>query len=485
MKKSFAILLIVMLLAVTGCQKTPETPIVVGKNQEEMIEKAEQPLPTEKQELPLTERYETKEHLKKTITEMDGKLIIEVDAEVSVPDAEEMPIVKITPANFSQEEIYSMIESLCGETPMYKGRSVYAKKEIAESLVMLNRELETAGDPDEVLAMIAEYEAEYETAPETIEDERSDGTLRENREELGDGTFLGTYTSAFGVEFPNKPYGYRGKQYSVFNNSNQTEAIEYEDLNGKKQKRFPDYQASFEFCEEQRYLAASGDYWEAERRVITGADDMTAEELQKIVITPEEAIKKAEMFFAENGISAAVDHVLFVDAEAPFYEINCTRTVNGANLTFGGEGTGGDGYAPYWVYERMQFWVSQDGLIYFVWRSPYEINEAVVENASLMSFSDIEDIFYKMMTTIYGPAAKTEDQTVINVSRVNLRLQRIKSQDSYTEGLLIPVWCFYGEKQVDESVENPGMVADWERGYVPLLTINAVDGSVINPEEGY
>lgn len=457
----------------------------MGKNQEAMIEKAEQALPAEQQEKPLTERYEAKEHLQKTVEEMDGKLVIEVDAEVSVPSADEMPIVKIVPANFSQEEVSRMIAALCGDTTMYKGRSEYTKKEIAELIVTLNQELETAGNPDEVRSMIEEYEAEYANAPETIEDVVVDGTLTEKDAEIGDGTRLGTYTSVMGVEFPNKVYGYRGKQYSVFNNSDQTEAVEYTGANGKTSKRFPDYQAHIEFSEEKEYLSASTDYWECERRIVKTSEDMSAEELTAAGISPEEVIQQAEEFFAENKISAAVDHVLYVADDVPFYEVNCTRQVNGANLTYGGEGTGGDGYAPYWVYERIQFWISAEGIIHFSWISPYEVTGTVNENASLMDFTDIEDIFYKMMATIYGPSAKNEDKTVINVSQVSLRLQRIKAQDSYTEGLLIPVWCFYGEKQVDETVENPDMTADWERGYVPLLTVNAIDGSIVDLEEGY
>ena len=113
MKKTICMIIcMVSLMCVfCGCQKTPEEPIVIGKNQETMIEKAEEPLPTEKQELPLINRYEVKERLQKTVNEMDGKLVIEVDAEVSVPNTDEMPIMKIVPANFSQEEVSRIVKS--------------------------------------------------------------------------------------------------------------------------------------------------------------------------------------------------------------------------------------------------------------------------------------------------------------------------------------------------------------------------------------
>ncbi|MBR4079345.1 MAG: hypothetical protein IKK29_03975, partial [Christensenellaceae bacterium] len=105
MKRAILFITAIMMFAAvfSGCQKTPESPIVVGKDQQVMIEKAEEELPPEVAKLPLTERYAVKEHLEKTVTELDGKLIIEVDADISVPAADKLPIVKVTPANFSQD----------------------------------------------------------------------------------------------------------------------------------------------------------------------------------------------------------------------------------------------------------------------------------------------------------------------------------------------------------------------------------------------
>lgn len=470
-----------------GCQKTPESPIVVGKDQQVMIEKAEETLPPEVAKLPITERYAVKEHLEKTVTELDGKLIIEVDTDISVPAADKLPIVKVTPANFSQDTIYTLFELLCGDTDLYRGRNEYTKAEIDEILVMLKKELAETSDEDDKMNIndsILDFEERYANAPESIEDVLADGTLEKIEDKAGEDVVLGTASTTYAVEFPDKPYGYRGKTFYAYNNSDQTEMVEYQ-IGDKTKKRFPTYQASVEFTNEQYYDTSWDCYWNSERKVVKNSEDMSSDEITLAGISPEQAVETAEKLFTEAQLPVSVDHVIYVADESPFYEVNCSRQVNGANLVIGGEGTGGDGVAPYWAYERVRLWISGDGIIYFGWLSPYQVMGTEVENATLMPFENIEDIFYKMMKTVYAPSAKEENSMTIHVSDIGLKLHRIKQENSDTEGLLVPVWCFYGARQVDEAIENEGMAADWERGYMPLLIVNAVDGSIIDLEKGY
>ncbi len=68
----------------------------------------------------------------------------------------------------------------------------------------------------------------------------------------------------------------------------------------------------------------------------------------------------------------------------------------------------------------------------------------------------------------------------IQISRVRLNLMRIKAKNNATSGLLVPVWDFYGTQ----------VFGDGEVHVVPLeetivLTINAIDGSMIDRELGY
>jgi len=286
------------------------------------------------------------------------------------------------------------------------------------------------------------------------------------------------------VEFPGRYWaGLQGKKFYVFNNSDQTEAVEYEGSNGRG-KMYPAYQAALQY---DAGIYSEADLWERSnwKRVFSHAD-LTPQELDKAGLAPEDAIAAAEKLFAQVQIPYSVIGTHYVNLPQPCYMLDCSRQVGGVNLTSAGEGVGGDGVSPYWSYEKMSLFVSKEGIIYLYWYSPYEINETTVENATLKPFGDIENIFYTMMKTIYGPAAKQENGTTIRVSEVSLLLQRINTAEDNTEGLLVPVWCFYGIRHVDEKVPNYGMVSDWAAmGYAPLLIVNAVDGTVIDLEKGY
>lgn len=496
--KSIRILLFILLacaITLAGCRATPEQPVVVQKDTEQMIEKAKETLAPETEKLPLTERYAVKEHLKKTVTELDGKLVIDADADVGVPATDKLSIVHVVPANHSQETVYALFKALCGDTAMYKGRQAedgkrYAKAEIDDIIVTLNQEISgleaSGGDENEIMSLQDEveyYEGVYAGAPDSIEDTPADGTLEGNDVYYGE-TFAGKNTMTFAVEYPGKYYGYNGKVFSVYNDSDQKDAVEYEGPKGDKKTRYPSYEADIEYYDEHYF---SFDEWERSNwRRIFAQGDLTQEELDKAGLTPEQASGLAEKLFADVQIPFSVTGIFYVDLPEPCYMLDCSRQVNGANLTTAGEGVGGDGLSPYWAYERMSLFVSKEGIIYFRWHSPYEVKETTVESATLKPFEDIESIFYTMMKTIYAPAAKAENGTTIDVSYVSLQLQRIKLKDDNSEGLLTPVWCFYGIRTVDEVIKNPGMVSDWAAmGYTPLLIVNAVDGSIIDLEKGY
>jgi hypothetical protein len=486
---------LISMLMYAGCQPTPESDIVVQKDLEQMIDMAQATLAPQVEKLPLTERYAVKEHLEKTITLLDGKLTIEVDADVGVPSADAIPIVRVVPANHSQETVTALFSALCGDTVMYQSRDgksgcPYSKAEIDDILIWLRQNIgaleASGGDEDDIRNLKEEaeyYERAYAAAPEFVEDTLSDGTLVEEDVTYYD-TFAGKTTTASAVEHPGRYWaGLQGKRFYVYNNANQTEAVEYEGPNGRR-KMYPIYQASLQY---EDGIYSETDLWERSNwtRVFSYAD-LSPQELDKAGITPEEAIAAAEKLFTEVQIPFSVIGVHYVNLPQPCYMLDCSRQVGGINLTTAGEGVGGDGVSPYWSYERMSLFVSNEGVVYLSWYSPYEVKETTVENATLKPFEDIENIFYTMMKTIYGPAAKEENATTIRVSSVSLQLQRIKTAEDNSEGLLVPVWCFYGIRYVDEKIPNYGMVSDWAAmGYSPLLIVNAVDGSIIDLEKGY
>ena len=294
MKRILAIWLFVgIIVLLPACQSTPEEPVVIQKDMEQMIEKAQATVSPEIEKQSLVTRYAIKEHIDKEMTEADGKLVIHIDADVRVPDTDTVPIVRVKPGRFSQETVASLFSLLCGDTPMYEVRDVYTKAEIDEAIVRC-RELqrENPGTGRDYESEIARYVEQYDSAPEKIEEVLTDGTLKENViyiDEDNEEGFLGNNTIVEAKSVPSDVFWEKGKYFSVWNYSDQTEPIIVEindpyetekkgeytlDPTYSSHMTYTDYDRCFEWdYQDMRYLNEDGPVpEEAQQYLTTNAD---------------------------------------------------------------------------------------------------------------------------------------------------------------------------------------------------------------------
>ena len=136
MKRIIGILLVTIVsVLLVSCQATPEKEIVVQKDMEQMIEKAQATVSPEIEKQSLVTRYAIKEHIDNQMSEADGKLKISIDADVFVPDTDVIPMVSVQPGRFSQETVSALFSALCGDTPMYETRNEHTKEEIQQVIL--------------------------------------------------------------------------------------------------------------------------------------------------------------------------------------------------------------------------------------------------------------------------------------------------------------------------------------------------------------
>ena len=154
-------------------------------------------------------------------------------------------------------------------------------------------------------------------------------------------------------------------------------------------------------------------------------------------------------------------------------------------------------YADRLPYEGAQIVVGDQGVISFSLLQPMKLLNIENENVSLKPFSDIEEIFKKQIT-IKGAwnSSSGQDNNVISrrivIEEARLGLMRTVRRNRPDEYLLLPVWDFYGyevNKCAEQIYQGPKLddnneytVRDFGRSY---LTINAIDGSVIDRGVGY
>ncbi len=497
MKKRIVIILFASLLLLCACVPTPESSIIVGKDQTAMIEQAKEPIAAELQNLTIRERLHVPDRL--TYSYHKGKLTIDADAEVVVPDAE-LPIVRVFPSDFEQAVVTDLWNVLIGDMPMTAIIYERTKAEIAESIEWLmtvidNGDIAKHGfaSEEEAEQALKALQKQYKEAPDIAMGDPVDSTLLKGMALDDNGRELASHTYIYAES---KETGYR---FRVSNNWNNKEVIvrkSYDEFGREVgiSTRTVERSASLIFIKNNE-PQASCYIWGNELRF----DDPRPEKMcGTVTITPQQAKTFADAFLDAAKLSDtyhAQRIFLIFDNESTesAYRVVCTRTVNGVPALITGN-THESGYASEdeeeyvesWDYEGLWIDVNDGGVYCIQLHAPLAIGDVVTEQTNLLPFSEIQKIMKKMLPVMYETEAKNfngEDMELTyekHINRVELGLWRVREQNNIERGLLIPVWAFYAntaehDKETDYTYET----------YLPILLINAVDGSIIDPQKGY
>jgi hypothetical protein len=169
------------------------------------------------------------------------------------------------------------------------------------------------------------------------------------------------------------------------------------------------------------------------------------------------------------------------------YRLQYVRTVSGVPVTYTDAENAWDSQDDQsffcWYYERITIIIDDSGIAEFQWQAPYAMQDTVVDSAAMLPFSDIAAIFKDKIVTINAwMDVKGLDMTV---TEVRLGLMRVIEQNSTKHGLLIPVWDFFGSTTQYTVQDGKEYVDTYESATRSLLTINAIDGAVIDRQKGY
>jgi hypothetical protein len=514
MKKTYTLLLAVLtILIFAGCQKTPEKEVVVQKDMEQMIEKAQVTPEISgnklKQKLDVPERFVANESYS------DGRLTLAAEANIVLPDVGALPVVRVEPENFSQELVDKLYGSLIGDTPMYEQQQKYTKEQIQQDILMWKKILSDPKSEDmskrQAEQEISKLEETYKTAPEA-EDMVPAGSEIKTQAEYDPRTGEKNLEYS-GVNIAQKP-GYfvqTGKTFSVRNNTRDGKIVVEEDEFGASVTDTASQGARFYYFDYD--LAPSG--------VECAAETVTPENLtdrpEKVGgFSYKQALDIAQDFLNKTGIKdmeissltlkymlpdkylslvtgTPAEHMTFTDDVAAgkydseviniFIDIDVARIVNGIQVTSNGSSSyiGDAMYGAQWFYEDFTIGVCSKGIYSVSWVSPHSITDTVTEDANMLPFNEITDVFDKMYRVRYDASG---NNLAGEVERVVLSLRRVMDQNNIGYGLFVPVWDFYGTMTVSYPDDPDEPPQEWLSGK-PLLTINAIDGTVIDLDEGY
>ncbi len=506
--RTTAVLLAALLLIAcftTACQPTPAEPVVVNQNKDLVQEVQENSKETEEKAAPQNylEKLEMPEHYTYSSVNEAASLTINVDADVIKPDAAQMPLARMKPVNFTQEQVTGMFNYLFPDEKPYVPRSQMTKAEIEEQILYYQRMInggEIDGDPirqdtiDEFNAQIKGLEKQYETAPDKVpEPVICDGTMQYEEHDI--------YNVHREEENIVRDYGGISKNYKLEATLGET----FLHINVSANEDAP-----------------GSSLWYVKRPVAFSTDKMTRikpgdalpEAAQdKLTLPLEDATALADGFFEAAGLddvklfaSYVVDNhgTGHVDdnwdpASEYAYQMFYTHTVNGVPVSCheSHSGGGGEPYTEPWFYESISVLVANDGIIEIRWAEPGEVTEVVEPDVELIGFETAMDKFESAVGYTYGQyldwGDNVETTVEVTIDNIQLNVIRLREKDKPDEkaGLYVPAYVFYGYvkqtqayKDDDYTYEgymtSSGSGNDFYPGPFMVIAINAIDGSIIN-----
>ena len=469
MKRAISLMAAMLAAALlpAGCQPTPEQPIVMQKDMEQMLEKA-QDTQSAGQEQTLAERYGIPERLTEEWSGADGKLTIRIDAPIVAPE-HAMPIVRVRAEGFSQETATALFHHFMdGKTAMTynPGPHVMTKADIEATILLYKQQIadgtieaQQMMTPEEAEEEIRRLEEEYRTAPAAADDEPvvSDGAMLLREESYSNGYSVTTeklyeLNVAAGEE-----------RLSV-----RRPAQENGSLTGSLQ-----YSADDDL----------GRFYNGAPRVLPE----NAPQSERPSLSLEEAGALCGEVFRAMGVSDVQLAQAYVTGSPGDYAyiLYYVRTVAGVPAALCTESFAGSesGVSLPWNYEQIRFLVTDGGIAEMSWDSPTVTGGVVTENARLLSWQEIREIVETILFTIYEPRTEFEDagrRIGVTIDDIQLSLLRVRENNAQgRSGFYVPAWVFYGEEYMDDFPSVVGV----DKHIV--LAINAVDGSVIDLAKGY
>ena len=451
------IFILIFLLVYVGCKPTPEQPFVIQNDQERMLETAKR---TEEPKTGLAaapgkadfyERLGAPRTFQKQLSGTGGRLMVDVDAQVILPE-NELPIIRVEPERaltkawllqFADAVLPAGAEFVTPQVLEVNEEKTYYLRSKAWYMptiqlmqwaidhwdeggsALFDNDDSTKADVEKRLS---ETLTEQSLAPEKM------GMLGWWQATVDDATLSSIYV------FSN-PWDGTVDRIEYIRNDHDNPNVIYKN-------RIPN----------------DLDYRMAEAAAVALVNKLPIGDFALSVAWPEK-------------------YDLYGNGTEPCWRFFFGRAYGSARETItNAECTRDEGYNHQRDYEKLLVTVDKDGVAGVRYDAPYTMMETLAEKTNLMPFSKIEEIFDKMIL-VYDNNLNdgTRDKTYMtyHIQRVELGLVNIPEKNS-ENGLLVPAWTFLGYAHVESPYDG---VVDWAtNGLKPFLTINAVDGSIINRE---
>ena len=474
------IALLMALSLLSACQPTPDVEPVAQKDSEALIERVEV---AEEDVADMAEAPESR-HITHELTEVSQRtgIDITIDADVVLPETDAIPVARVKDGSLDMsvlENIWKIVANGSGMLEDFP-RSYY---EGQASMWMEYREagnLDKYSSFEEMDAAISELLAEAATkSAEPVFFPESPMDVMQTGEKLHDTDM----------------YNCHEGHVTFFGLSDQGTVSEVH----LDTDWFVEYLRDID----DRYIWNSSNPLD----IYLPAIERGEFKIQLPERSIEDAQAYAEQLLADIGIT---DFTCVVARIAPLiprffneqqdvcpcaYELLFTRQVAGVNVTYNDvQSSGGElrdrpvdspDYTPIWDYEYIQLFVDDAGVLYMSYNQPHEVTEIVTESVEILSLEEAVASFERMIGYQYAAYETGQrelcDDAYLCIDEIRLGLTRIAEKNAQQQGYLVPSWTFFGSYDLD------GFWPDGEghHGTEAILIVNALDGSIIDPDRGF
>ena len=441
----------------SGCGKNQEQTEPTSINQAMLIEKSAQE----------QESYSFPEKFTGDWTAQEGKLTIHADAQVVAEQGVVLPTATVTPREFTQENVDTLLRVFLKGEPLYG--FVQTKQELKDWIDHINSP-EWQSDPDsperspEQLEerrkrLNAEYEQLVQTAPEEKPIVHGFGDSGDPNEVSGFATVDGV---KYDINIRNEVGGFWTCANIIRN--------DYKYRQGDEDWG--------NISKEDAIAQANALMQEL------GLDNMTLDDVRPW----RENDGTWDLYYTPtvNGIPISSIREETVEHENEFYQYwdyCCSAETNPDTVS--------------WVKENIRIVVGKDGILSFTWSSPSAEPIVKEPQTALMSFDEIASIADAMLpVVVVGPKETSlvdldridgvDTHMDVEITKVSLTLMRIRDKGSL-QGTIVPVWDFWGTWNWYEPGDGASDAMRKGASYTtqPMLTLNAIDGNVVNRQLGY
>ncbi len=486
MKKLMALMLAGTILALAGCQPTPEKTVVTSKNDgafQAALENTESPDPARTEASAQPEPGQSGEPEAVTYTDSftsaDGDISIDLaltEPVVSGP----VPVLTVRPMEISGQQAEKMARALFGDEEIYEYSEEMTRAEIEQSILDYRQFI---SDWD---AMLDYYGGNEETARQVKED--FEGRIA-RLEEAYQTASEETRSVPCAWEFHPSSYYQSPDMAGMFADDGAREIKAMSTLEGQpwvfsvinREEGYRVHNASAFPINEQ----------DAREMMEGSGAGMDAEAMKAWALAAAERMDMGQWALLSDTAARATGLGGGWDL-GDQYSVLLTRVYDGVQAApYGDAPDTAEQYAAVYGPETMQFQFIAGHLSSFWYLAASQTVGAANEDVALLPFGEVLERAKEQMKMLTAERMLITGVDIrVTADRVELGLACVPMKDNATDYYLAPCYGFYGTAAAYEADGQPTMVQyndgerQWEepaQAVLLLAAINAVDGSVIHP----